>query len=530
MTTQTEPVRSGTTPGDGARPPAEPRRKLTLAAVLLAVFVVPTSISGTAVALPDIGADTHAGLVPLQWVVNAFNVTFACSTLTWGSVADIIGRVRAFALGAALYAAASAASALAGNILVLDAARALAGIGGAAIFACGSAILSTVFSGPARTKAFALFGTIAGIGVALGPSLSGALVQGMGWRWVFALHAAALLLVLLAVPAISRSAPHAGREGVRIDVVGSVLFILAMLLLTTAIVQGSQWGWASLRILLLFGGAAVVLAVFGAVERRRAHPMLDLTILANRHFLALCLVPVAASFGFVTMLTYLPSYLTTVGGHTSGTAGLIMVLLTAPVLVCPMLAAKLVSRGASAMALIYVSLGCLVIGDLALMLFGPNVSVAVVALPMLITGAGMGLNTGLVDGQALGLVPAEKAGMAAGFLNTMRLGSEAIAVAVYGSLLATTLSSKIRDGISSYSGAGDPAKVADDVAGGNLSGPVAHVSHAAKRGFTDFLVNAYDSAFHTVLWVLAAVCLALFLAIWALMRASRGQEQTRTSD
>ncbi len=156
---------------------------LPLAAILLAVFVVPMSISGTAVALPGIGADTGAGPAPLQWVVNAFNVAFACFTLVWGSVADIVGRVRAFAAGAAVYAVASLASALASDVLLLDAARALAGIGGAAIFSCGSAILSTVYEGPARAKAFALFGTVAGVGIAVGPSLSGALLQTVSWRW-----------------------------------------------------------------------------------------------------------------------------------------------------------------------------------------------------------------------------------------------------------------------------------------------------------------------------------------------------------
>lgn len=527
MSTETENPPPGTgaptldSPDTTTKSSTSSRRTLTLLTVLLAVFVVPTSISGTAVALPGIGADTHATLVPLQWVVNAFNVAFACFTLAWGSVADIIGRVRAFGIGAAIYAVASLGSALSHDVIMLDVARGLAGLGGAAIFSCGSAILSTVFEGPARGKAFALFGTVAGVGVAIGPSLSGVLVQGMGWRWVFALHTVALALVLLAVPSIARATPESRREGARIDVLGSVLFVLAMLLLTTAIVQGSQWGWASAGVLSLFLGTLVALAVFTAVEKRRDHPMLDLSVLANRRFLALCLVPVAASFGFVTMLTYLPSYLTTVRGYTSGTAGLIMVLLTLPVLACPMLAAKLVGRGVSPLTLIYVSLGCLVVGDATLTLFGQHVAIAVVALPMLVTGAGMGLSAGLVDGQALEIVPSEKAGMAAGFLNTLRLGSEAIAVAVYGSLLATVLTSHVRDGIDGFADAGDPARVSNELAGGNLAGPAQAVDAGTRGDYTEFLVRAYDSAFHTVLWVLTGVCLVLSLVIGGLIRAGR---------
>ncbi|WP_030755326.1 MULTISPECIES: MFS transporter [unclassified Streptomyces] len=513
MSTQTT---SPPAPPPGAE--RQPGGTVTLAAVLLAVFVVPMSISGTAVALPGIGADTHAGLAPLQWVVNAFNVAFACFTLVWGSVADIVGRVKAFAAGAAVYAVASLGGALATDVLWLDATRALAGIGGAAIFSCGAAIIATVFDGPARARAFALFGTVAGAGVAIGPSPAGALVQGLGWRWVFAVHALALLLVLLAVPAVARAVPADGGSGARVDVPGSALFVLAMVLLTTAIVQGSQWGWGSPGVLGLFAGAALVLAVFAAVENRREHPVLDLSLLRNRRFVGLCLVPVAASFGFVTMLTYLPSYLTAATGRDSGAAGLTMLLLTAPVLVCPMLAAKLVTRGVPALTLVLVSLGCLVVGDLALTLFSPDVTTLVVTLPMLVTGAGMGLSAGLVDGRALELVDPAKAGMAAGFLNTLRLGSEAIAVAVYGSVLATVLRGRVENGIGGHPGATQADRVADQAAGGDLARATELSGAVDTEGFTRFLARSYDSAFHTVLWGLAAVCAVLCAVIAVLLR------------
>ncbi|MFG3225765.1 MFS transporter [Kitasatospora sp. NPDC048194] len=514
-----------TIPSTAPDAPPRSRRPLTLVAVLLAVFVVPMSISGTAVALPDIGADTHAGLAPLQWVVNAFNVAFACFTLVWGSVADVVGRVKAFAAGVTLYAAGSLASAVAGDALLLDAARALTGIGGAAIFSCGAAILSTVFEGPARARAFALFGTVAGVGVAVGPSLAGALVQGLGWRWVFAAHAVALLLVLPVVPAIARAVPVHGGGG-RIDVPGSALFVVAMVLLTTAIVQGSQWGWGSPGVLGLLAGALAALAVFVAVERRSAHPMLDLGVLRERRFLGLCLVPVAASFGFVTLLTYLPSYLTAVTGRDAGTAGLLMLLLTAPVLVCPMVAARLVGRGVRPLTLIGLSLVCLVLGDLALTLLSPSAGVLVLAAPMLVTGAGMGLSAGLVDGQALALVDPAKAGMAAGFLNTLRLGSEAVAVAVYGSALATVLGRRVSDGIGGggYPVAGNAARVAEQAAGGDLAGAAALSGATDRTGFAGFLTRAYDSAFHSVLWGLVAVGLVLAVVIAALLRGGRDTE------
>ncbi|WP_079192843.1 MFS transporter [Streptomyces sp. CB02460] len=463
---------------------APARQGLTLAVVLLAVFVVPTSISGTAVALPAIGADLHAGSASLQWVVNAFNLAFACCTLVWGSLADLIGRVRAFTTGAAIFTAASVACAVTPNVYVLDAARAVAGIGGAAIFACGSALISTAFDGAARAKAFALFGTVAGIGVALGPTVSGPAVDGLGWRWIFGLHALALALVLFCLPAVARTVEEPRDTGApRLDLRGAAVFVLAMLALTYAIVQGSQWGWTAAGTLGLLVVALVLLALFTAHSRRAEAPLLDLSAVRNKAFLAYCLVPVAASFGFVTQLTYLPTYLTTVAGDSPSSAGATMLLLTLPVLALPLAGAQLVQRGTPATAVILASLGFLVIGDLALLLLGPDTSALAMAVPMLLTGAGMGLSAGLVDAQALALVDPAKAGMAAGFLNTLRLGSEAVAVAVFGSAVA-------------------------GLAAGRQDGGT---SPAA----------AYDSAFHTLLWAMAAVCAALALAVITLARGER---------
>ncbi|MYS38849.1 MULTISPECIES: MFS transporter [unclassified Streptomyces] len=457
---------------------------MTLAVVLLAVFVVPTSISGTAVALPAIGADLHAGPAASQWVVNAFNVAFACCTLVWGSLADLIGRVRAFAIGAAVFTAASLACAVTPNVYVLDTARAVSGVGGAAIFACGSAIISTAFDGAARAKAFALFGTVAGVGVALGPTVSGPAVDLLGWRWIFGLHALALGLVLVCLPAVARTAGET-RTGAapRLDVRGAAVFVLAMLALTYAIVQGSQWGWTAPGTLGLLVAALALLVLFTVRSKRTPAPLLDLSVVRDKAFLAYCLVPVAASFGFVTQLTYLPTYLTTVAGHSPSSAGATMLLLTLPVLVLPLAGAKLVERGASARGVVLASLGFLVAGDLALLLLGPDTSTLVMAAPMLLTGAGMGLSAGLVDARALALVDPAKAGMAAGFLNTLRLGSEAVAVAVFGSAVAGLVAGRQATG----------------------TAPAA----------------AYDSAFHALLWAMAAVCAVLALAVVALARGER---------
>lgn len=493
--------------------------RLVLGAILLAIFVVPTSISGTAVALPSIAIDTQATIASLQWVATAFNLTFACFTLAWGAVADIIGRKRAFTIGIAVYALASLASAVASNVIVLDAARAAAGIGAAAIFAAGSAILSTTFDGAARLRAFALAGAMAGIGVAVGPTLSGLFVDTFGWRSIFLVHAATLLVVLAIVPFVRERGPGV-RPGAKIDVPGTAIFVTSLSLLIVGIVQTPQWGWASPGVLGLFAAFFAGMALFVAVERRQAQPMLDLSVLRNRAFVGWCLGTLVPSFGFFTLLTYLPSYLTTVASDSAHSAGLIMLLLALPLFLCPVIAGKLVQNGMSPVAVMIGGLGCLILGDASLSVIGPHVSTFVFAVPMLLVGAGMGFSAGLVDGQALQSVEPEKAGMAAGFLNTLRLGSETIAIASYGALLAIALHATAGSGIGAYN-LSDPGRVVDTVAAGNVVSALEAVPAAQRAAFHGFLIQSYDAAFHGVLWVLMSICIALTLAIVLLLRRAK---------
>ncbi|WP_174873945.1 MFS transporter [Vogesella oryzae] len=487
-----------------------------LAVIMLAIFVVPGSISGTAVALPTIGLETHASLAHLQWVVNAFNLTFACFTLVWGALADAFGRKRCFLIGAALYSLASLLSGLVAVPLLLDLARGLAGIGAAAIFSCGIAILSTHFAGGARMRAFAVFGTVAGLGVSLGPTISGLILENFGWRAIFWGHATALALVLLGASFIPHDARHRPASA-PFDVAGAVLFILALLALMTAIVQGAQWGWESRGVMVLLVVSGALLAVFCWQEHRLARPMLELSLLRNREFVGMALVTVAASFGFVTLLTYLPGYLGGVLRQAPGQIGLTMLLLTLPMLLCPLLAGRLVRLGISPNRILHGSMFCLLAGVVMLAAEShANAPLWQLAVPLLLVGSGMGLSAGLVDGLALKAVPAEQAGMAAGLLNTFRLGSEAIAVALYGSLLATLLSERLRIPLALFTE--DTSRLhgwIEHAAAGNLGASVYAVGADKAAQLQNLLVAGYDGAFHGVLWVLACILIVLtFLSIW----------------
>ncbi|MER5633886.1 MFS transporter [Streptomyces nitrosporeus] len=484
-------------------PTGRSRPAITLVVVLLAFVTVPMSISGAAVALPDIGEDLHTAGAPLQWVMNAYNLTFASFMLVAGSTADLVGRRRIFASGAAVFAVGSIAAAAASDIMLLDLARALSGIGAAGVFASGGAILATTFDGAERTRAFAALGSAAGLGLAAGPTLSGWLVSGMGWRATFGLHA---VLVLVALAGVGFVAESRAPQRPRLNVSGAVVFVAGLGALVLGAVQGPEWGWASPGVLLLLAAGLALLVAFVVMQSRSAAPLLDLTLVRNRRFLALCMVPVVTTFGFVTLLTYLPTYLVGAGGFSAQRAGTVLLLMTAPVLLAPPLAGGLVNRGVSPRLLITLSLALFAAGNVWLTVIGPSTPVIVFAGPLLLVGLGAGLSFGVGDGMAMSLVEPEQAGMATGFLNTMRIGSEAIVIAVFGAVLVSLIGTRV-----------DSPELAEKVAAGDLSGGVSGV-----------LADGYTHALHVALYGTAAVC-AVGAVIIGIALAPKRRETTPTA-
>ncbi|ABM58199.1 MFS transporter [Verminephrobacter eiseniae] len=493
-----------------------------LAVILLAIFVVPSSISGTALALPAIGIDLGASIDNLQWVVNAFNLMFACFTLTWGALADKIGHKRCFLMGSVLYAIASVCSAMASDPLFLDLMRGLAGIGAAAVFSCGISILSIQFEGAARMRAFAFFGTVAGLGVSLGPTLSGILLGFHSWNAIFWFHAISLSIVIFASSLIPADKARAqATKG--FDTIGATLFIFLLLALMMAIVQAPVWGWANMKIISLLIASALLLAAFIKYETHRQQPVLDLSLLLNGKFVGMALVTVAVSFGFVTLLTYLPTYLMTVLHLSATQAGLSMILLTSPMLVCPILAGKLATRGVDPVNIIYISLLSLLLGVASLALIShPRIPVLLLSLPLLLVGIGMGLSAGLVDGLALKFVPEEKTGMAAGVVNTFRLGSEAIAVALYGAFLSTVLELGLKDVLHPFAGETGVAKTwIDKLAAGDINFPLQAVASDKADALKIILENGYNGSFHYTLWAISIILVGLMVAIYKLIHSGK---------
>ncbi|MFF4776302.1 MFS transporter [Microtetraspora fusca] len=474
---------------------------LTLPVVLVGVVLVAMSISGTAVALPNIGRDLDTSGAPLNWVVAGYNLAFAAMTLIAGSAADRIGRRRVFIVAALVFAAGFLATALSPSIIVMDIARIVSGAGGAGIMAAGGAILASSYDGAARNRAFALMGTMAGIGIAIGPTLSGLLIDTTGWRGGFTVFTVVSLLVALGATRARESRANVSGP---VDWAGSALFVAALSLLMFALLEAPALGWLHPGALITGITGLAALVLFGVVQRRSPAPVLAPALVANRGFMGWSLATLTTSIGFLGVLVFLPTYLQAAAGLSPSAAGVAMLLLTAPVLVVPMVAVTLVNKGVSARLLITIALVLVVAGNLWLMALNADHAVTAVAAPLMMIGIGMGASFGITDGQAMALVPADAVGMAAGFLNTLRGAAEALVIAAFSASLVGLLAAKL----------GDTSRAAAVGAGRLTSGAEAEE------------LNAFTWSWHLTQLGVGLLCLVLSVVVVTLIR---GRAETSRS-
>jgi len=292
----------------------------TLIAVCVATFMLLLDITIVNVALPDIERELEASFAELQWVVDAYALTLAALMLTAGSAADLFGRRRVFAVGLALFSAASLLCGLAPSAVTLDLARGLQGVGGAVMFATSLALLAQEFHGRERGTAFGAWGATIGAAVAVGPLVGGALTEGLGWEWIFYVNVpigiAAVALTLARVPE-SRDPDARG-----VDWAGVITFSAALFLLVFALIRGNDEGWGSALIVAMLAGAAVLLVAFFFLEARQERPMLDLRLFRKPTFAGASVAAFALSASMFAMFLYLTLYIQNVLGYSPFEAGL----------------------------------------------------------------------------------------------------------------------------------------------------------------------------------------------------------------
>ncbi len=234
-------------------------------------------------ALSRIRLDLGASVGQLEWTVNAYNLSFAVLLITGAALGDRFGRRNLYAAGLGLFALASAAGALAPNVGVLIAARAVQGVGSALIMPLGLALLSAAFPAEKRGAAIGIFSAITGIAVASGPLVGGAVVQGIDWQWIFWIN---VPIGLATIPLVLTKMRESYGPDTGLDLRGLALVTLGALATVWALVRGNEVGWGSTEVVgALIAGVLLTIA-FVAWERRAREPMLSLELFRSRAFSA----------------------------------------------------------------------------------------------------------------------------------------------------------------------------------------------------------------------------------------------------
>src|SRR4051812_48657774 len=247
-------------------------QRWTLAVVCAATAMLMLDIAVVNTALSRIAEDLHTGLSGLQWVVDAYTLALASTVLTAGALADRLGRRRVFSVGLAIFTLASLACGLAQDITILNASRAVQGIGAAIMFAVSLAVLAHAFPGAReRAGALAAYGATIGAAFAIGPLVGGLLTSGLDWQWIFLVNLPIGLFCLW----ITRTRVEESRDPKArgIDWPGQITLTAGLFLLVLALLRGNDQGWTSDAIVAELIGAAVALIAFVIVEARVKAPM-----------------------------------------------------------------------------------------------------------------------------------------------------------------------------------------------------------------------------------------------------------------
>ncbi|MET9910536.1 MFS transporter [Streptomyces sp. NPDC006476] len=394
------------------------RRGWTVLLAGLGALLCSLDVVVVATALPALRADFGASLSDLEWTINAYNLVFACLTLTGAALGDRFGRRRMYVVGLAVFTLASATAALSNGPDQLIGARIVQGAGAAVLLPLTLTLISEAFPAEKRGVAIGVWGGVTGLGVAAGPVLGGAVTEGLSWQWIFWLNVP-IGLAMLPFAATKLRESHGTRP--QLDLVGLVLAAVGLTGLAWAPVRAPQAGWGSAEVLGALAAGVVFVAAFLLWERKGArYPMLPLAHFRNRDFAtanAAAFLVFGSLLGALFMITQL---FQTGLGYSPLQAGVhILVWNAMPLLVAPVAGALADRFGTRPFMLI----GLLLQGTgLALLAWQvePGVSYGQLVLPLIIAGIGISMVFPSVANAVTSSVPLGEAGVAAGVNNALR--------------------------------------------------------------------------------------------------------------
>jgi EmrB/QacA subfamily drug resistance transporter len=398
----------------------------------LASFMVALDTLVVTTALSTIRLDLSASVEQLEWTVNAYNVSFAVLLMTAAGLGDRFGRRRMFSVGLGVFAAASAASALAPSIGLLIAGRAAQGVGAALVTTLALAILSATFAPEQRGKALGMFFAVTGLAVASGPLVGGAIAEGIAWQWIFWIN---VPIGLAMIPLVRARMPESRGPDTALDIRGLAFVTAGVLGIVWGLVRGNIAGWGSLEVVGTLAAGALLLVAFVAWQLRAPAPMLPMRYFRSAAFRAgntTSFFAVASLFGAVF---FLAQFLQTSLGYGPLGAGLRLLPWTATLFFVAPVAGILVDKiGERPFLVAGPLLQAIGMGWMALVA-SPDMAYSALIAPMIVAGVGISMSFPAAQNSVVGSVPEDAVGKASGINTTMReLGGVfgiAIAVAMF---------------------------------------------------------------------------------------------------
>ena len=462
---------------------------IVLAMSLLIVCIDNTILN---VALPTIQDELDASSSQLQWIVDGYLLVFAVLLLLAGSLGDRFGRKKALMFGLVVFGAGSLLAAAAPGTTQLIASRGLMGVGAAAIMPTTLSILTNIFPENERPKAIAIWSAVAGMGIAIGPTTGGWLIEHFDWSSVFLVN---IPIVIGGLVAGAFLIPESrDPEPKPLDFPGAGLSIAGLTAVVWGLIEASERGWTDSMVLGAFGIGAAILALFVLWERHTTHPMLDVSVFRNLRFSAASVAVGFVFFALMGVVYFLTTYLQSVMGFSALDAGVRMI----PVAIGMILTTKpsvLLTERFGTKAIVAMGMSVVAAALYVLSTCGVDTGYGRVALALGMLGSGMALAMSPATESIMGSLPKAKAGIGSAMNDVVREVGGTLGVAVLGSVLASGYGGSM-DGAAVAGLPAEAAETASDSVGGahavatQIGGEAAtRLTHLADQAFVDAMAT-----------------------------------------
>ena len=425
-------------------PPTASTKRLVLVAAILGTTVVTVDSTVVNVALPAIEKDLGGGLAGQQWTSNAYLLTLSSLLLVAGSLGDLFGARRVFALGVTGFGVTSVFCALAPTVELLVVARALQGVFGALLTPAALAVIVSTFPPDERGRAVGAWTAWGGMGTVLGPLIGGQLVDSASWRWIFAINVPIVLITLfLVLRVVPEGRPRA--VDAKVDVIGATLCALGLGGITYGLIEQPLYGWGDAMVAVPLIGGAAMFAAFIVWEARTPHPMLPLSLFRRRNFAVGNIETFSMYAGLGLLFFFLVLFLQQVAGYSALEAGTTTIPVT---LVMFLLSARFGALADRYGPRFFMGVGPLVAAaGLAFFLrLDADVDYVTELLPgLLIFAIGLSLTVAPLTATVLADADEHNAGIASGVNNALARVASLIAIAAVGAVVASAFGSALRD-------------------------------------------------------------------------------------